>query len=104
LDVLDGALLSQLARAVIGAELSNDAMAHVQMAYVAPNLRFQDARKMPLGERPEISLPERTTLRLHRMPICRQSPIHCLLRFATGFRTECALQPKPSGRETAEER
>jgi SAM-dependent methyltransferase len=60
LDVLDvasgegygSALLAQVARSVIGVELSDDAVAHASTAYVAPNLRFQqgDARNLPLAD------------------------------------------------------
>lgn len=58
LDVVDvasgegygSALLAQVARSVVGIELSEEAVAHAQRGYVAPNLRYQqgDARKLPL--------------------------------------------------------
>ncbi|WP_095080371.1 class I SAM-dependent methyltransferase [Mesorhizobium sophorae] len=60
LDVVDvasgegygSALLAQVARSVVGIELSEEAVAHAQGSYVAPNLRYQqgDARKLPLGD------------------------------------------------------
>ncbi|MER8373504.1 methyltransferase domain-containing protein [Mesorhizobium sp. M1406] len=60
LDVVDvasgegygSALLAQVARSVVGIELSEDAVAHAQRGYVASNLRYQqgDARKLPLED------------------------------------------------------
>ncbi|TPJ75509.1 methyltransferase domain-containing protein [Mesorhizobium sp. B2-5-13] len=60
LDVVDvasgegygSALLAQVARSVVGIELSDEAVEHAQGGYVAPNLRYQqgDARKLPLGD------------------------------------------------------
>ncbi|PZV40516.1 class I SAM-dependent methyltransferase [Mesorhizobium kowhaii] len=60
LDVVDvasgegygSALLAQVARSVVGVELSEKAVAHAQGGYVAPNLRYQqgDARKLPLED------------------------------------------------------
>ena len=60
LDVLDvasgegygSALLAQVARTVVGVELSEEAVRHAEAAYVMPNLRYQqgDARKLPLED------------------------------------------------------
>jgi SAM-dependent methyltransferase len=60
LDVLDvasgegygSALLAQVARSVVGVELSDDAVDHASKGYVAPNLRYQqgDARNLPLPD------------------------------------------------------
>ncbi|PBB64786.1 hypothetical protein CK228_31140 [Mesorhizobium sp. WSM4312] len=60
LDVVDvasgegygSALLAQVARSVVGIELSEEAVAHAQGGYVAPNLRYLqgDARKLPLAD------------------------------------------------------
>ena len=67
LDVVDvasgegygSALLAQVARSVVGIELSEEAVAHAQGSYVAPNLRYQqgDARKLPLGDASVSSTP-----------------------------------------------
>jgi ubiquinone/menaquinone biosynthesis C-methylase UbiE len=55
LDIASGegygsALLSQVARSVIGVEFSSDVVAHASAAYARPNLRFVvgDARAIPL--------------------------------------------------------
>src|SRR5438046_354833 len=60
LDVLDiasgegygAALLAQVARSVVGVEISNEAVAHAQAAYHQPKLRYiqGDARKIPLPD------------------------------------------------------
>ncbi|MGX5831023.1 methyltransferase domain-containing protein [Mesorhizobium sp. 43Arga] len=60
LDVVDvasgegygSALLAQVARSVVGIELSEEAVAHAQGGYVAPNLRYLqgDARSLPLED------------------------------------------------------
>ncbi len=60
LDVLDiasgegygAALLAQVARQVVGVEISAEAVAHAQAAYHRPNLRYQqgDARRIPLPD------------------------------------------------------
>ena len=60
LDVLDvasgegygSALVAQVARSVVGVELSGQAVAHASQAYAASNLRYQqgDARSLPLED------------------------------------------------------